>query len=94
MTKPPASLPSSASLQPLRAAVQVRSACHLFALMAATGAVATHEEPSLMRVDREDEFGFFRASSPTASVLDVLQLYGHCPHQDESILAPCPTNAV
>ena len=89
-----ASLPSSASLQLLRAAVQFRSACDLFALKAATGAVAAHEEPSPTRIDREDEFGFFHASSRTARVLDVTQLYGPWPTRMKLILAPSPTNAV
>ena len=89
-----ASLPSSASLQLLRAAVQFRSACDLFALKAATGAVAAHEEPLPTRIDREDEFGFFHASSRTARVLDVTQLYGPWPTRMKLILAPSPTNAV
>ena len=60
----------------------------------ATGPVAAHEEPSPTRIDREDEFGLFYASFPTARVLDVRQLCGRCPTRMKSIRAPCPTNAV
>jgi len=43
-----------------------------------------------MRIDCEDGFGFFHASSPTARVLDVRQLYDHCPHRDETDPRPLP----
>ena len=68
--------------------MQARSARRKFAPKAARDAAQKEQGAAAMRNDREDEFEPFHASSPTARVLDELQLYGHRPYQDEP--DPCP----
>ena len=70
--------------------VQARPARRRFAPKAARNAVPARRTPAAMRIDRDDEFEPFHASSPTARVLDELQLYGHRPHQDEPDPRPLP----
>jgi hypothetical protein len=49
-----------------------------------------HQDPLAVRNDRDDELEPFHAASPTACVLDELQLYGNRPHQDEPDPRPLP----
>jgi hypothetical protein len=70
--------------------VQARSARRLFALKATRNTAEAHKEPGAMRIDRDDQFEPFHVSSPTARVIDELQLYGHRPDQDEPDPGPLP----